>query len=94
MATAPTSKPRVGFVGLGIMGQPMARNALKAGFPVTVTNRTLSRAEPLRADGASVEDGILQPRPHSSPPRELAAAALIGVGATMGLVAMWRGWRS
>src|SRR5205823_14400741 len=54
MATAPTSKPRVGFVGLGIMGQPMARNALKAGFPVTVTNRTLSRAEPLRADGASV----------------------------------------
>ena len=54
MATAPTSKPRVGFVGLGMMGQPMARNALKAGFPVTVTNRTLSRAEPLRADGASV----------------------------------------
>src|SRR5438045_5506724 len=54
MATAPTSKPRVGFVGLGIMGLPMARNALKAGFPVTVTNRTLSRAEPLKADGATV----------------------------------------
>jgi 2-hydroxy-3-oxopropionate reductase len=54
MATAPTSKPRVGFVGLGIMGQPMARNALKAGFPVTVTNRTLARAEPLKAEGATV----------------------------------------
>jgi 3-hydroxyisobutyrate dehydrogenase len=54
MATAPTSKPRVGFVGLGIMGQPMARNALKAGFPVTVTNRTLARAEPLKAAGATV----------------------------------------
>jgi 2-hydroxy-3-oxopropionate reductase len=54
MATAPTSKPRVGFVGLGIMGQPMARNALKAGFPVTVTNRTLARAEPLKAEGAAV----------------------------------------
>ena len=52
MATAPTSKPRVGFVGLGIMGQPMARNALTAGFPVTVTNRTLARAEPLAAAGA------------------------------------------
>src|SRR4029077_1139713 len=54
MATGPTSRPRVGFVGLGIMGQPMARNALKAGFPVTVTNRTLARAEPLKAEGAVV----------------------------------------
>jgi len=45
---------RVGFVGTGIMGAPMARNALKAGFPVTVTNRTLPRAEPLARDGATV----------------------------------------
>ena len=45
---------RVGFVGTGIMGAPMARNALKAGFTVTVTNRTLSRAEPLAKDGATV----------------------------------------
>jgi 3-hydroxyisobutyrate dehydrogenase len=36
------------------MGQPMARNALKAGFPMTVTNRTLARAEPLKAGGATV----------------------------------------
>jgi 2-hydroxy-3-oxopropionate reductase len=54
MATAPTSKPRVGFVGLGIMGQPMARNALQAGFPLTVTNRTLAKADPLKAAGAAV----------------------------------------
>jgi 3-hydroxyisobutyrate dehydrogenase len=45
---------RVGFVGLGIMGTPMARNALKAGFPVTVTNRTLERAKPLGDAGATV----------------------------------------
>jgi len=45
---------RVGFVGTGIMGAPMARNALKAGFQVTVTNRTLTRAEPLAKDGATV----------------------------------------
>src|SRR6266566_4096952 len=45
---------RVGFVGLGIMGAPMARNALKAGFPVTVTNRTLDRAKPFEKDGATV----------------------------------------
>jgi len=45
---------RVGFVGTGIMGAPMARNALKAGFEVTVTNRTPARAEPLAKDGATV----------------------------------------
>jgi len=45
---------RVGFVGTGIMGAPMARNALKAGFTVTVTNRTSARAEPLAKDGATV----------------------------------------
>ncbi len=45
---------RVGFVGLGIMGLPMARNLLRAGFPLAVTNRTLARAEPLRAEGAAV----------------------------------------
>jgi 3-hydroxyisobutyrate dehydrogenase len=45
---------RVGFVGTGIMGAPMARNAMKAGFTVTVTNRTLARAEPLGKDGAAV----------------------------------------
>src|SRR5256885_2986195 len=45
---------RVGFVGLGIMGAPMARNALRAGFPVTVTNRTLERAEPLGEAGATI----------------------------------------
>jgi 3-hydroxyisobutyrate dehydrogenase len=45
---------RIGVVGLGIMGLPMARNLLKAGFPVAVTNRTLSRADPLKAEGATV----------------------------------------
>lgn len=45
---------RIGVVGLGIMGLPMARNLLKAGFTVAVTNRTLARAEPLRSEGATV----------------------------------------
>src|SRR5213594_4817363 len=45
---------RIGFVGTGIMGGPMARNALKTGFAVTVTNRTPARAEPLAEDGATV----------------------------------------
>ena len=45
---------RIGFVGTGIMGAPMARNALKAGFAVAVTNRTLARTEALAKDGVTV----------------------------------------
>jgi len=45
-------KLRVGFVGLGIMGASMARNVLKAGFPLTVYNRTRSREKPLLEAGA------------------------------------------
>ncbi len=44
----------VGVIGLGIMGAPMARNLLRAGYPVVVWNRTASRAEPLVAPGATV----------------------------------------
>lgn len=53
---------RVGVIGTGIMGAPMARNLRKAGFEVTVTNRTLQRAEPLAKDGIAV----------SKTPREVA----------------------
>ena len=45
---------RVGFVGLGIMGGPMALNLADAGFGLTVFNRTSSKAEGL-AEGRSVE---------------------------------------
>ena len=44
---------RVGFVGLGIMGQGMARNLLKAGYNVRVWNRTSSRMDPLVEAGAA-----------------------------------------
>ncbi|HEY8449229.1 MAG TPA: NAD(P)-dependent oxidoreductase, partial [Bacillota bacterium] len=43
---------RIGFIGLGLMGQGMARNLLKAGYPLTVWNRTASKQEPLVAAGA------------------------------------------
>jgi 3-hydroxyisobutyrate dehydrogenase len=42
----------LGFIGLGIMGRGMARNLLKAGFPVYVWNRTAARMDELAADGA------------------------------------------
>lgn len=45
---------RAGFIGIGRMGLPMARNLLAAGFPLTVFNRTPERCEPLAAEGATV----------------------------------------
>lgn len=48
------SLPSVGFLGLGIMGMPMARHLAAAGYPVTVYNRTAARAETARDFAASV----------------------------------------
>jgi len=45
-------KPKVGFAGMGIMGKPMAQNIVKAGFEVTVYNRT--RLAPGDMPGAAV----------------------------------------
>ena len=45
-------KERVGFIGLGIMGGPMATHLATAGYPLTVYNRTAARMEPLLALGA------------------------------------------
>jgi 3-hydroxyisobutyrate dehydrogenase len=44
----------VGFLGLGIMGRPMALNLARAGISLTVWNRTAARTEALRAAGARV----------------------------------------
>ena len=44
---------RVGFVGLGLMGRPMARNLLAAGFPLTVHSRSPGPVEDLASAGAA-----------------------------------------
>lgn len=44
----------IGFIGLGIMGQPMALNLLKAGYKLTVYNRTPTKTAPLQHAGAEV----------------------------------------
>jgi len=49
----------IGFIGLGIMGMPMARNLLKAGFKVSVYNRTAEKADRLVPEGAR-KTGSLQ----------------------------------
>jgi len=43
-----------GFIGLGVMGQPMALNLARAGTRLIVWNRSTDRSEPLRAAGATV----------------------------------------
>lgn len=45
---------RLGFVGLGTMGQPMAGRILGAGFPLTIWNRTIAKTEALAKKGAKV----------------------------------------
>ncbi len=49
-------KLRVGYIGLGAMGKPMALNILKAGFPLTVFNRTAEKAGELLTAGAEWAD--------------------------------------
>jgi 2-hydroxy-3-oxopropionate reductase len=46
------TKERIGYIGLGIMGLPMATNLLKAGYSLTVLSRTKSKADTLLAAGA------------------------------------------
>jgi len=46
----------VGLIGTGIMGEPMARNLLRAGYSVSVYNRTRAKAETLLGDGATWKD--------------------------------------
>jgi 2-hydroxy-3-oxopropionate reductase len=45
---------KVGLIGLGIMGAPMARNLLRAGFNLTVATRTPGKAEKFAADNSSL----------------------------------------
>src|SRR2546430_107693 len=53
----------IGFIGLGIMGRPMAKNLLKAGYPLVVHNRSRAPVDELVRAGARA----------STSPREVAA---------------------
>jgi len=45
---------KVGFIGLGIMGGPMAQNLMEAGYELVLYNRTIEKAEEVAGDGATV----------------------------------------
>lgn len=47
-----SAKLSIGYIGLGLMGKSMARNILKAGFPLVVHNRSRAAVDELVADGA------------------------------------------
>jgi 3-hydroxyisobutyrate dehydrogenase-like beta-hydroxyacid dehydrogenase len=47
-------KPVIGFIGLGLIGRPMAKSLVKAGFEVVVWNRTRGKCDELAAAGAKV----------------------------------------
>jgi 3-hydroxyisobutyrate dehydrogenase len=59
------SKPRIAFLGLGIMGSGMARRLLVNGFPLTVFNRNAEKSKPFAVEGAHA----------AGSPREAAAQA-------------------
>ena len=42
----------IGYIGLGLMGKSIARNILKAGFPLVVHNRSRAAVDELAAEGA------------------------------------------
>ncbi len=52
--TSGSQKKTIAFLGLGLMGGPMARRLARAGYPVTVWNRDAAKAKPLEAEGATV----------------------------------------
>jgi 3-hydroxyisobutyrate dehydrogenase-like beta-hydroxyacid dehydrogenase len=56
---------KVGLIGLGLMGRPMGMNLIKAGYSLTVWNRTASRAEELVSAGAKL----------AKSPQEVAASS-------------------
>ena len=51
---------KIGWIGMGRMGLPMAERLLKAGYDLSVWNRTRSKAEPLAAKGAKIVDRLAE----------------------------------
>src|ERR1700732_4144136 len=55
-------KQTIGWIGMGRMGYPMAERLLKAGYNVSIWNRTRSKAEPLAKLGGKVVDHLSELR--------------------------------
>ena len=55
-----STKPNIGWIGLGVMGSPMVFNLVSAGYPVSVFSRTKSKAVTVLEAGARWVDDICQ----------------------------------
>ncbi len=51
-------KKKIGFIGIGLMGLPMSKNLVKAGYNLTVFNRSKNKAEPLKEFGAKISNTL------------------------------------
>src|SRR6476660_3563586 len=54
------NKQKIGWVGVGRMGYPMAERLIQAGYDVSIWNRTRSKAEPLGKAGGKIVDNLMQ----------------------------------
>jgi 3-hydroxyisobutyrate dehydrogenase len=54
------NKQKIGWIGVGRMGLPMAERMLKAGYDLSIWNRTRSKAEPLAKLGGKVVDNLVE----------------------------------
>jgi 3-hydroxyisobutyrate dehydrogenase len=54
------NKQKIGWIGTGRMGSPMAERLLKAGYDLSIWNRTRAKAEPLAKLGGKVVDNLLE----------------------------------
>jgi 3-hydroxyisobutyrate dehydrogenase len=59
-ANGKNHKPKIGWIGAGRMGIPMAERLIKAGYDVTVWNRTRAKAEPLAKIGGKLVDHLFE----------------------------------
>src|SRR3954452_13032141 len=49
---------KVGFIGLGIMGKPMASNLIEAGYELVLYNRTIEKAEEIATEGTKAAESL------------------------------------
>lgn len=92
------TKPSIAFIGLGIMGGPMAANLVRAGYAVTGYNRSRAKVETLAANGgrgaatiaeAVADADVIITMVPDSPDVEAVAAGEGGIFASAGAGAVW-----
>jgi 2-hydroxy-3-oxopropionate reductase len=61
MSSITSAESRLGFVGIGYMGRPIAQRLLQSGFRLTAYNRHRAKAEELVRYGGKVAESVAEP---------------------------------